>query len=126
VWHHAFGSDSKTVATVVEAASQIGQSARPDLLEALQGVAGDRNGSVNSRRLGRYLTHHLRRIEGGLRFEDSGRDGMTSRRSFRVTSVIGVIPNPTREIGSLGLLSETNAENTGNAGRVAADEDIPF
>ncbi len=117
-WHHAFANEPQTVATVVQAATEQGQSARPHLLEALQGVAGERSGAINSRRLGRYLGRQLRRIEGGLRLEDMGEDAVTHRRRFRVasvTGVMGVLANPTREIASSEVMNRTHTENASNA-----------
>lgn len=105
-WREAFGDQPATVARAIDASTGSGMSARPQLLDALNGAAGERNGTVNSRRLGRYLVRSLRRIEDGLRFEDAGDDPLTHRRRFRVTAVtgvtgvIGVSTNPTREIGN--------------------------
>jgi putative DNA primase/helicase len=120
-WHHAFGNEAQTVARIVQVATEQGQAARPQLLEALQGAAGERSGAVNSRKLGRYLVKHLRRIEDGLRLEDAGKDGPTCRRRFKVTSVTSVTsvsPNPTREIVSSEVRNRTNAENADNAVRI--------
>jgi putative DNA primase/helicase len=100
-WDAAFGTSPATVAMAVDAASASGMSARPQLLEALQAIAGERNGEINTRRLGRYLARNVRRIEDGRRLEDMGEDPFTHRRRFRVvgvTGVIGVSPNPSREI----------------------------
>jgi putative DNA primase/helicase len=41
----------------------------PELKEALQTVAGDRNGVINSRTLGRWLSRHKGRIAKGVRLE---------------------------------------------------------
>lgn len=100
-WRETFGMEPATVADAVQAATATGMSANPQLLDALQAVAGERTGEVNSRRLGRYLVRHVRRIEGGLRFENVGIDRLTSRPRFlvaSVTGVSGVSANPTREI----------------------------
>ena len=120
-WHLAFDDRATTVAEAVAAATGQGQSARADLLEALQAVAGDRNGTVNTRRLGRYMVRNLRRIEGGKRIEDCGADPTTNRRRFRVscvTSVSCVISNPTREVsgGNSTVTNGINTENASNAG----------
>ncbi len=96
-WHAEFGDKPASVAMAVEAASGTGFSERPQLRDALLEVAGERNGTINNRRLGRYLVRHLRRIEGGVRFEDGGTDPLSCRRMFRVTRVISVAANPSRE-----------------------------
>lgn len=86
-WQTAFGSSVQTVATAVEAANAPGQSGNPVLLEALQAVAGDRMGAINTRRLGRYLVRNQRRIERGLRIELCGADPLTHTRRFRVAAI---------------------------------------
>jgi hypothetical protein len=98
-WHESFEDAPRTVAELVRAATAPGQSERTQLLEALQAVASDRSGTINSRRLGRYLVRNLRRIENGMRLEDMGSEPLTHRRRFRVagvTGVSGVMANPTR------------------------------
>jgi putative DNA primase/helicase len=89
-WRDAFDTNPASVANAVEAATATGMSARPQLLDAINAVAGERNGGVNNRRLGRYLTRNIRRIEGGSRFEDAGTDLLTKNRLFRVAGVTGV------------------------------------
>ncbi len=95
-------------------------SARPRLRDALLEVAGERNGEINARRLGRYLTRQLRRIEGGMRFEDAGIDRISCRRLFKVasvTSVSSVSPCPTRAMhANHGVWSGTDADNADNDG----------
>ena len=56
-WRDAIGNEPISVAAAVKAATATGMSARPQLLEALLAVAGER-GEVNVRRLGRYLTRN--------------------------------------------------------------------
>ncbi len=100
-WRDTFGERPASVANAVETASATGMSANPHLLDAISAVAGERNGGINNRRLGRYLVRSIRRIEGGLRFEDSGIDLISKNRLFRVsgvTGVTGVSANPSREI----------------------------
>lgn len=119
-WHETFGDRPATVAQAVEAATAPGISANPRLLEALTEMAGERGGTINARRLGRWLVRHLRRIEGGRRFEDAGEDEVTHRRKFRVVTVSGVsgvLANPIVESGrdnSYRRLT-TNADNADNA-----------
>lgn len=100
-WRGAFNNQPTSVADAVKAGTASGMSAMPQLLEALQGVAGERNGEVNARRLGRYIVRNIRRIEGGMRFENAGVDLLTHRHRFVVTGVSGVTgvsANPSREI----------------------------
>jgi hypothetical protein len=135
-WHATYGDKPATVSRAIEDAAALGQSARPQLQEALQGVASDKGAAINSRRLGRYLVRSVRRIEDGLRFEAAGEDPLTHRRKFRVTSpsgvtgVTGVIYNPTREEqgGESNAPVKTNADNAGNAETPDQDaaDDIPF
>ena len=76
-------------------------SERPQFLDALRAVAGERGGEINTRRLGRYLLRNVRRIEAGMRLESMGIDLLTKRHLYRVasvSSVIGVSSNPSREI----------------------------
>jgi putative DNA primase/helicase len=102
-WQDAFGDNPATVADAVEGATAAGQSAKPRLLDALLSVAGERNSEINTRKLGRYLARHVRRIENGQRFESTGIDAFSKRPLYRVvqvtgvTGVSGVIPNPSRE-----------------------------
>jgi hypothetical protein len=114
-WSQRFGEQATTVATAIEAATGAGISENPLLLEALRAVAGDRNGDINARRLGRYLARNLRRIEDGKRLEGAGQDAMTSRRAFRVSLVSRVSANPTRENVSSSSKSGSNADNADNA-----------
>ncbi len=123
-WREAFGEQPATVAQAVDTATGSGMSANTRFLEALTEVAGERNGTINNKRLGRWLVRHLRRIEGGYRFEDAGEDLITHRRRFRVsavsgvTGVTGVLANPIVGDGRQGNYIEgagTNADNASNA-----------
>lgn len=115
-WEAEFGDRPASVAMAIEAASGIGMSERPQLRDALLEVAGERNGTFNTRRLGRYLVRHLRRIEGGKRLEDAGTDRITCRRLFRVTRVssVGYIPSQAR--GNSRSNGENDAEYAANTG----------
>jgi hypothetical protein len=100
-WRDAFNNQPTSVADAVKTATAPGMSANPQLLEALLAVAGERNGDVNNRRLGRYLVRNMRHIESGMRLENAGTDLVTKNRLFRVagvTGVTGVSANPSREI----------------------------
>ena len=105
-WEESFGHAPTSVASAVAAANAPGMSAQPQLLDALRSVAGERNGDINSKRLGRYLVRNVRRIEGGRRFEDGGEDSYSKCRLYRVgvvsgvtgvSGVSGVSGNPSRE-----------------------------
>jgi putative DNA primase/helicase len=116
-WEEVFGDRAATVAQAIDAAN----AGRPGLLEALTEVAGERNGTINGRRLGRWLVKYLRRIEAGRRFDAAGEDPTTCRRRFRlasVSSVSSVSANPIVESGSASFIEGhgTNADNADNAG----------
>ena len=89
-WRDTFGAQPATVAEAIQAATASGMSANPQLLESVLGVAGERNGDVNARRLGKYLTRIVRRIENGMRFENAGSDPLSHRNRFVVSGVTGV------------------------------------
>jgi putative DNA primase/helicase len=69
-WEHRIGHYERlSAAKLIERANQTGMSGdftNPDLREALLSIAGDGR-TVNSRRLGRWLKAHSRRIVNGLR-----------------------------------------------------------
>lgn len=95
-WRDEFADQPASVAIAIEAAGGMAMSARPRLRDALLEVAGERNGEINARRLGRYLVRQLRRIENGMRIEDAGTDRISCRRLFRVTGVSSVRLSPSR------------------------------
>jgi putative DNA primase/helicase len=117
-WRLAFGEEPTTVARATQAAMELNREARPDLYDALHAVAGEKNGAVSSRGLGRYLKRNARRIEESMRIEVMEEDRLTHRQRFRVsgvTGVSGVSVNPTRENAIQSVRSETDADNAGNA-----------
>jgi hypothetical protein len=121
-WQDTFGTEAASVADAVKEATRSGQSEKPQLLDALLAIAGERNGEINSRRLGRYLKHQVRRIENGARFESAGIDSFSKRPLYKavrlsgVSGVSGVTASTPREIvgESSSVLAETNTGNTGN------------
>jgi putative DNA primase/helicase len=117
-WRESFGEEPATVAAAIAAATATGMSENAQLLEALQGAAGERNGTINSRRLGRWLVRQIRRIEGAMRFEEAGLDRVTNRRRYSVTRVSSVAANPTRESGNSVVMVGINAENECNAAQI--------
>jgi hypothetical protein len=86
-WRDAFANRPATVADAVEAAGGRGQSERAQLFDALYEVAGNRDGSINNKRLGRYLKRSERHIEDSHRFESAGKDLVSMRPLYRVNSV---------------------------------------
>lgn len=120
-WREAFSEQPTSVARAVQSAAKADTTAYQQLLEALTAVAGNPGGAINSRRLGRYLVRHLRRIEAGMRLEDGGPDLTTKNRRFRavgVTGVISVSANPTREMsGNSSVVNGRNTEKTDNTPR---------
>jgi hypothetical protein len=101
-WHGQFGS---TLATVAEAVTLAGTTTlqpvdvelRQALLRALADIAGER-GTINARRLGRFISRHERRVEGGLRFEQGEqRQGVATWRAVGLAGFGGMRSTPTRE-----------------------------
>lgn len=133
-WSGAFSDTPTTVNLAIKTAKEHATDEEPALLEALQGAAVGRDGSINSRKLGRYLMRHVRRIEGGMRLETCGSDPMSKRNLYQVKSapgvsgVSGVIPNPTREMAGKNIVM--NSENTDYPGNTVLQgtpqDDIPF
>jgi putative DNA primase/helicase len=76
--------EQMTAAKLIERSNQTGMQgdfANPDLREALMSIAGDGR-TINSRRLGRWLKSHSRRIVNGLRIlliEDDSEHGARYR-----------------------------------------------
>jgi len=116
-WHAIFRDQPTTVSSAIHAAAATGMSEAPrlqlQLLEALLAVAGERNGTVNARRLGRYLVRHLRRIEDGLRLEDPGSDPVSKTRRFRVVA-IGPAPDVAKSDGVSGVFGISTIPSQGN------------
>jgi hypothetical protein len=104
-WCDQFGDKPTSVADAVKAATSSGQSEHAQLFDALSSVAGERDGKINTRRLGRYITRNLRRIENGQRFEAAGIDLVSKTRLYMVgrlpgvSGVIGLSANPSRTNG---------------------------
>lgn len=85
-WRQLFGDNP---GTVKEALNRVAgnQVLYPEAKEAFLAVAGDRNGEIGAKRLGRYLMRSIRRIEGGLRLNQAGMDPLSHSRLFFVTEV---------------------------------------
>lgn len=88
-WYDAAGSSEKTTAKIVEIAKERdphSNQIRPDFLSALADIAGERNGEINSRRLGRWLGSHRGRIVDGMKFVDA----FSTHAKQKVWSVVKV------------------------------------
>jgi putative DNA primase/helicase len=86
-WQAIFGAYPGSVAEALKEAARCGQSERPELHEAFAAVAGERDGSVNAKRLGRYLARNVLRIEDGRRLIAAGDDPATHNKRFVVVEV---------------------------------------
>jgi len=99
-----------------------GVSPDPVLYDAMHAVAGEKGGGINSRRLGRYIKRHDRRIEDGMSFEDCGEEPSKKVRMWRVTGVSGVSGVSSYEpacdsgVEKGGLSAGTDPENPSNPG----------
>jgi putative DNA primase/helicase len=74
--------EQMTAAKLIERSNQTGfqgDFANPDLREALMSIAGDGR-TINSRRLGRWLKSHSRRIVNGLRIVVAHEDSVHGAR----------------------------------------------
>jgi hypothetical protein len=108
-WHEHFGDRPANVTQAVTAgvnarnkAGDILSFTGGGLDDAMMAIAGEK-GTVNSRRLGRFIAKHERRIEGGLRFIRVGTADKTAL--WRVTregfqGFQGFSPGPSREKGN--------------------------
>jgi hypothetical protein len=67
-WYEACQNRPVTVKEVLE----VIEHGHDELRAAVEAVAADYKGTVSSRRLGKFLATHERRIEKGLRFEQAG------------------------------------------------------
>lgn len=70
-WHGCRGTDRIKVRDLVDSARGDGEACT-NLREALQAVAGNPDGSINVRRLGRWIARHVGRISGGLCIDQAG------------------------------------------------------
>ena len=88
-WHKTFGAGPVAVREVVDAVECMRTSADPDLCDAVREIADER-GTINRRRLGRWVSRHERRIVGNLRVErDMSKSGGSER--WRVVTVVTVV-----------------------------------
>jgi putative DNA primase/helicase len=119
-WQTVFADEPATVARAISEAAKLKGQAEPDtdLYDALRAVAGERDGSINSRRLGRYIKRHDRRIEDGMWFEDVGEDRVRKTRLYWVCGVSGVSPYERAGNGrrKKGVSGGTDSEKPSNPG----------
>jgi phage/plasmid primase-like uncharacterized protein len=117
-WHQQFGNVRATIKAAIDAGAR-----DLALQDAMEAIAGEKGG-INTRRLGRFIAKHERRIEGGLCFE---RDGATGGVAYwrangsGFSRFNGFSPSPSREKPKdtqkscfLGDLRGTNPQNKRN------------
>jgi hypothetical protein len=86
-WQEIFGNNLGTVAEAIKAADGVGQSARPELLEALLTVAGNKDRTINSRRLGKYLARCVRTVENGLKLVKGTPDPDSHNQRYHLVEI---------------------------------------
>ncbi|MES2394333.1 MAG: hypothetical protein V4555_22060, partial [Acidobacteriota bacterium] len=86
-WQQIFGNNLGTVAEAIKAADGVGQSARPELLEAFLTVAGNKDRTINSRRLGKYLARCVRTVENGLKLVKGLPDPDTHNQRYHLVEI---------------------------------------
>lgn len=84
-WRECFGSNSKMIRDAVNNAEYNNE----ELREAMQDIAGERDGSINRRALGHWIKRNANRLVDGLRFVPAG--GSRSAAAYRVESVSSVV-----------------------------------
>jgi hypothetical protein len=95
-WAEAFRDRTLTLGEAVKEANFVPNEGLKDVLLDIAGVRGE----VNMHRLGSFVRHHERRIEGGLRFEKFGTShsaavwGVVSAANRGVRGVRGVSTTP--------------------------------
>ncbi len=96
-WKAALGPASAMIRDAVRQANASGDI-YVDLREVLHDIAGDRNGEINRRRLGRWIARYAGRIVNGRRFvRSSGHHSAESWRVESVSSVFSVSSGSTEE-----------------------------
>ena len=83
-WRDVFGTSHKMIREAVNLAGY----GNDELKEAMQDIAGERDGSINRRSLGHWIKRNANRIVDGLRFVPAG--GSRSAAAYRVESVSSV------------------------------------
>ena len=91
-WYTRFGKTSALVKDVINAALVRGinfDHANDALLEAITDIAGERDGSINRKRLGWWIKRHAGQVVNGLRFvQDKSVSSNTAK--WKVESVLSV------------------------------------
>jgi hypothetical protein len=119
-WHGLFGSTPATVAEALKLADTPTEQPaevelRQALLRAMTDVAAER-GTINARRLGKFISRHERRVESGLRFEQGEqRHGVATWQVAGLEGFEGLRPATTRELPArFSDQRETNPQNPQN------------
>ena len=85
-WHGCFGSEPKMIRDALAYfPSSEGADYAQDLREIMQDIAGDRDNSINKRRLGWWMKHHLGQVVEGKRLIRAG--GNRSAEAWKVETV---------------------------------------
>lgn len=85
-WQRCFGMKPTEIHSAIQAAGGVSQLAGSrELLEIMHEVAGDQNGGINTRRLGKFLSRHQGKIVDGLRFAQG--NSKRSVAAWRVDAV---------------------------------------
>ncbi len=91
-WFKRFGKTSTLVKDVIAAAQTRGFSqeyTNETLLEAITDIAGERDGSINRKRLGWWIKRHAGRVVDGLRFVHD-KSVTSNATKWKVESVLSV------------------------------------
>lgn len=97
-WHAAFSYTPTTLPDAIERAKADAGNGDRTLQDALVDASGGHAGDINMRKLGRYFSRHMNRIEIGKKIVKGSRIGKSGKISWRV---LAVDPNlfPTKQIG---------------------------
>lgn len=85
-WKEVFGLDPGTVKEVITK-TEGAMCLYSQFHDVFMAIAGSKDGTINPRTLGKYLSRSVRRVEGGLRLIDRGEDLVTHRKRFSVAEV---------------------------------------
>jgi hypothetical protein len=91
-WHDKFGNRAVMLREVLKTISDKDEN----LSDAIQDIAGERNGNINTNKLGWWLKRHEGRVVDGLRFvkEDSKRGSAKWKAQVLQPSPVSILPIP--------------------------------